>query len=241
MSRILVIGAGGLGCPALYALGASAHTLSIVDDDVVELSNLNRQILHRSADVGRKKVESARDALFDRWPSATVEIECVRVDLGNVERILGGAEVVLDCTDSFESKFLINDAAVRLGVPLVHGAATRFFGQLMSVIGDSACYRCLFEGPPKPEHARSCNEAGIIGALAGVIGALMADEALAILNGKPELAGVLRVFDGITERRRHIAINRRSSCEAHSRDGTERARRTPSASSPVRGKELEGA
>lgn len=218
MSRVLVIGAGGLGCPALFALGAQVDVVGIVDDDVVEPSNLNRQILYRSADVGRAKVEAARDALARRFPSLGIEVERARVDAGNVARIVHGWDLVIDGTDSFDAKFLINDACVRAGVPLVHGAVVRFTGQLMAVVPGAACYRCLFEAPPPPGVTLSCQEAGIVGAFAGVIGALMADEALAILAGKPTLAGAMLVVDGRSDGKRRVAIRPRPGCPAHLRE-----------------------
>jgi molybdopterin-synthase adenylyltransferase len=218
MSKVLVIGAGGLGCPALVALAPRVATLGIVDEDVVEASNLNRQILHRTEDVGRPKVTSARDALARRFPSLDVRTLRTRVDEDNIDAVIRGWDVVLDGTDSFDAKFLINDACVRAGVPLVHGGVVRFTGQLMSVVRGSACYRCLFEAPPPAGVAPSCQEAGILGAFAGVIGALMADEALAILDGKPRLAGTLLVVDGLADRRRRVAVRPRPGCEAHLRE-----------------------
>jgi molybdopterin/thiamine biosynthesis adenylyltransferase len=217
-SRVLVIGAGGLGCPALLALAPRVHTVGIVDHDRVEVSNLNRQILHRTEDVGRLKVQSARDALLRRFPSLNVETLRSRVEPDNVDAVVRGWDVVIDGTDSFDAKFLINDACVRAGVPLVHGAVVRFVGQLMSIVPGSACYRCLFEAPPPAGIAPSCQEAGIVGAFAGVVGALMADEALALLDGKPRLAGTMLVVDGLEDRRRRVAVKPRPGCEAHLRE-----------------------
>jgi molybdopterin/thiamine biosynthesis adenylyltransferase len=214
MSRVLVIGAGGLGCPALLALAPRVGTVGIVDDDIVELSNLNRQILHRTEDVGRPKVTSARDALARRFPRLAVETLRARVEPDNVDAVVRGWDVVVDGTDSFDAKFLINDACVRAGVPLVHGACVRMSGQLMSVVRGSACYRCLFEAPPPAGVAPSCQEAGIVGAFAGVIGALMADEVIAILEGRPRLAGAMLVVDGDSDRRRKISVRPRAGCEA---------------------------
>ena len=216
--RVLVIGAGGLGCPALLALAPRVGALGIVDDDVVELSNLNRQILHRTSDVGRAKVDSARAALARRFPSLTVEVERARVAADNVDRIVAGWDVVVDGTDSFAAKFLINDACVRAAVPLVHGAVVRYNGQLMTIVPGSACYRCLFEAPPPAGVAPSCSEAGILGAFAGLIGALLAGEALAILDGAPALAGALLVVDGRSDRRRRVSVRPRPGCEAHLRE-----------------------
>jgi adenylyltransferase/sulfurtransferase len=213
--RVLVIGAGGLGCPALLALAPRVRTLGMVDDDVVEASNLNRQILHRTEDVGRAKVQSARDAIRRRYPAVEIETLRTRVDADNAGRIVRGWDVVVDGTDSFDAKFLINDACVKAGVPLVHGGVVRFTGQLMSVVPGSACYRCLFEAPPPAGIAPSCQEAGILGAFAGIIGALMGDEALRILDGAPRLAGTLMVVDGLSDRRRRVGVRPRPGCEAH--------------------------
>jgi molybdopterin-synthase adenylyltransferase len=212
--RVLVIGAGGLGCPALLALAPHVGAVGIVDDDVVELSNLNRQILHRTEDVGRPKVQSARDAVRRRFPSLSVETLRARVDADNVDAVVRGWDVVVDGTDSFDAKFLINDACVRAAIALVHGGVVRFSGQLMSVVRGSACYRCLFEAPPPPGVAPSCQDAGIIGAFAGVIGGLMADEALAILDGAPRLAGTMLIVDGLEDRRRRVAVRPRPGCDA---------------------------
>ncbi|HZS40738.1 MAG TPA: HesA/MoeB/ThiF family protein [Polyangia bacterium] len=222
--RVLVVGAGGLGCPALWELApllaARGGSVTIADDDVVEASNLQRQILHRDADVGRPKVDSAADALDRRWPRLAVYTVEARVAAHNVGALVAAHDVVLDGTDSFESKFLLNDACVRAGVPLVHGAVVRFGGQLMTVTSESACYRCLFEAPPEPGAAPSCQEAGVLGAVCGVVGALMAREALAILDGTPQLAGALMIYDALAlpdRARRRVAIRRRLSCEACAR------------------------
>jgi adenylyltransferase/sulfurtransferase len=221
LRSLLVVGAGGLGCPALWALApelaARARSVTIVDDDVVDASNLQRQILHRTIDVGRPKVESARDALAHRWPALAVETMRARVDATNVDALVTGRAVVLDGTDNFASKFLLNDACVRARVPLVHGAVVRFQGQLMTVTSETACYRCLFEGEPEPGAAPSCQEAGVLGAVCGVVGALMAREALAVLDGRPQLAGAILVYDALAsgERaRRRVQVRRRASCEA---------------------------
>lgn len=216
--RVLVIGAGGLGCPALYALAPAVAALGIVDDDRVELSNLNRQILHRTEDIGRPKVESARDALWRRWPGLAIETFETRIDADNAASILRGWDVVLDGSDSFATKFLLNDVCVRAGVPLVHGACAQWTGQLMTVVPGHACYRCLFEAPPPPGAAPSCQEAGVLGALTGVVGTLMAEEALALLRGAPTLCGTLLVVDGHDDRRRRVRLRPRPDCPAHLRE-----------------------
>jgi adenylyltransferase/sulfurtransferase len=217
LRELIVIGAGGLGCPALYALAPSLSKrglgVLVVDDDIVDPSNLQRQILHTSIDIGRPKVESARDALLRRFPELRVETKRVRVVAENARQILRSAAVVLDGTDSIESKFVINDACVAEGVPLVHGGVVRWEGQLMSVLPDGACYRCLFEEPPA-EAPPTCEQAGVLGPAAGVIGAMMADEALRILDGRPALAGTMIVCNFMRDERRLVRIHRRRGCAA---------------------------
>ena len=213
--RILVVGAGGLGCPALLGLGRELERrggrVLVADDDVVDLSNLQRQVLHRSEDVGRLKVDSIADALERRFPHLIVETCQARVSAANVDRLVHDADLVLDGTDSIDAKFLLNDACVDHAVPLVHGGVVRWTGQLMSVVDGSACYRCLFEAPPEGEVA-SCQEAGIVGAVAGVVGALMAEEALRILDGAPALAGTLLVYEGLSGERRLVKVKPRHDC-----------------------------
>jgi adenylyltransferase/sulfurtransferase len=224
LREVIVIGAGGLGCPALYTLAPKLAErglgVVVVDDDVVDRSNLHRQILHSTIDVGRPKIESARDALILRWPTLRVETRRVRVSSANARAVVRGAKVVLDGTDSIESKFLINDACVAERVPLVHGGVVRWSGQLMSVLPGQACYRCLFEAPPS-EAAPTCEQAGVLGPAAGVIGTLMADEALRILDGKPALAGTMLVCDFQSDERRLVRIHRRRGCAACSAQNAE--------------------
>ena len=223
--RVLVVGAGGLGCPALLALApeiaARGGLLGVIDDDRVELSNLNRQILHRTEDVGRDKAKSAQAALLRRHPRLRVEAIVARVGDDNANEIVREWDVVVDGSDSFASKFLLNDACVRAKVPLVHGGVVQLTGQLMSIVPgvvEAGCFRCLFEAPPPAGTAPSCAEAGVVGAFAGIIGALQAKEALAIVNGAPELAGTLLVVDGRSDERRRVRIRPRPGCEAHLRE-----------------------
>jgi molybdopterin/thiamine biosynthesis adenylyltransferase len=211
---VLVVGAGGLGCPALWALGASGRriTVAIADGDVVEASNLHRQILHRSKNLGVNKALSARIALAGRFPSLDVDLIPAHVDDSNVEGLIARYHLVLDCTDNFASKLLLNDACVQQGIPLVHGGVIGWSGQLLSVIPDHACVRCLFEAAP-PE-GETCATAGVVGPLAGLVGALMGQEALAILDGKPQLAGALLAIDGRTGKRRLVSFRPRAGCSA---------------------------
>jgi molybdopterin/thiamine biosynthesis adenylyltransferase/rhodanese-related sulfurtransferase len=200
-SRVLMIGAGGLGSPAAYYLAAAGvGTLGIVDDDVVDRSNLQRQILHTEARVGVKKVESARIALTALNPLLSVQCHDLRLDASNAERLLAGYDLVIDGSDNFGTRYLINDACVKLGIPNVHGAIFRFEGYVTvySRALGGPCYRCSFPKAPPPELAPSCAEAGVLGVLPGVIGTLQAVEAIKLLLaiGKP-LVGRVLSFDAL--------------------------------------------
>lgn len=197
---------GGLGCPAALALGDELSRrgglLVFSDGDIVDLSNLHRQILYRTADVGRRKAEVAAVRLADRFARLELRALPFAVDASIAAELFAEVDVVLDGTDSLDTKFLLSDIAVATGTPLVHGAAVRLGGQLMSIVPGSACLRCVFESPNA--EAASCSADGVLGPVAGVIGARMAIEALAILEGRPALAGALSIFDGA-----HPALDRR--------------------------------
>ena len=203
-SKVLLIGAGGLGSPAAYYLAAAGvGTLGIVDDDLVDRSNLQRQILHKDTRVGTPKVASARETLEAFNPSVQVESHQIRLVSGNVEEVFRGYDVVLDGSDNFPTRYLVNDACVKLGIPNVHGSIFRFEGQV-SVFWPTyekrrgPCYRCLFPEPPPPELAPSCAEAGVLGVLPGVIGTLEAVETIKILLGKGDpLVGRLLLYDAL--------------------------------------------
>lgn len=203
-SRVLLIGAGGLGSPAaLYLAAAGVGTLGIVDHDVVDRSNLQRQILHTDARVGSSKVESAKTAIMALNPSVKVVGHETRLDSGNVEEIVSAYELVVDGSDNFPTRYLINDACVKLGIPNVHGAVYRFEGQV-TVFWPAyekhrgPCYRCLYPEPPPSEMAPSCAEAGVLGILPGVIGLLQAVEAVKILLGQGNpLVGRLLYYDAL--------------------------------------------
>ncbi|CAE6831251.1 molybdopterin-synthase adenylyltransferase MoeB [Paraburkholderia haematera] len=201
-ARVALVGAGGLGSPAaMYLAAAGIGHITLIDDDVVDRSNLQRQVLHRDADVGTPKVESACRTLQALNPHVTVERQRTRLLADNVERLLGGHNVVIDGSDNFSTRYLVNDACVRLGLPLVYGAVQGFDGQV-SVFWPAheggSCYRCLFAEPPPPEFAPNCSEAGVLGVLPGVIGLLQATEAIKLILGIGEsLSGVLLQFDAL--------------------------------------------
>jgi molybdopterin/thiamine biosynthesis adenylyltransferase/rhodanese-related sulfurtransferase len=218
-ARVLLVGAGGLGSPAAYYLAAAGvGTLRLADDDVVDRSNLQRQILHTDARIGMSKVASATAALSALNPRARIEGVAERITGANVERLLDGVDVVVDGADNFPARYLLNDACVKLGKPLVYGAVHRFEGQV-SVFdagrgrGAAPCYRCLFPEPPPPEAAPNCSEAGVLGVLPGVIGMLQATEAIKLLLdiGEP-LRGRLLHFDALAMRFRETRLASDPDC-----------------------------
>jgi len=212
-ATVLVVGAGGLGSPAAYYLAAAGiGTLRIADDDVVDRSNLQRQILHTDARIGTPKVDSARVALSALNPRTRIETFAERVTSANVERLLDGVDVVVDGADNFAARYLLNDACVKLGKPLVYGAVHRFEGQV-SVFdagrhrGQSPCYRCLFPEPPPPEASPNCAEAGVLGVVPGIVGLLQATEALKLLLDVGEsLSGRLLHIDAMGLRFRETRL-----------------------------------
>jgi len=218
-ARVLLVGAGGLGSPAAYYLAAAGiGTLRIADDDVVDRSNLQRQILHTDARIGMPKVESATLALSALNPRTRIEAVRERITSDNVERLLDGIDVVVDGADNFPARYLLNDACVKLGKPLVYGAVHRFEGQA-SVFdagrhrGSAPCYRCLFPEPPPPESAPNCAEAGVLGVLPGVIGLLQATEAIKLLLGIGQpLRGRLLQFDALAMRFRETRLAPDPAC-----------------------------
>jgi molybdopterin/thiamine biosynthesis adenylyltransferase/rhodanese-related sulfurtransferase len=218
-ARVLLVGAGGLGSPAgFYLAAAGVGQLRIADDDVVERSNLQRQVLHTEARIGQAKVTSAAAALGALNPGVAVEAVRERVTAANVERLLRDVDVVLDGSDNFPARYLLNDACVKLGKPLVYGAVQRFEGQV-SVFdagrrrGQAPCYRCLFPEPPPPEFAPNCAEAGVLGVLPGIVGLLQANEVLKLLLdiGEP-LRGRLLYFDALAMRFRDTRLAADPQC-----------------------------
>jgi molybdopterin/thiamine biosynthesis adenylyltransferase len=213
---VLLIGAGGLGCGAALALAAGgARRLVVVDDDVVDESNLHRQVLHTDAAIGRPKAQSLAATLAERFPEVEVTPVQGRFEAANAFDLMADCAVVLDGSDNLATKFLANDAAVLAGKPLVHGAAVETWGQLLTVpAGGRPCYRCLFEELPPPDaDAPSCAEAGVLGPVPGVIGALQAAEALRILRGEsPALTGRLIRYDSRLMTMRAVRFRRNPGC-----------------------------
>lgn len=218
-SKVLLIGAGGLGSPAAYYLAAAGvGTIGLVDHDVVDRSNLQRQILHTDARVGMPKVESARVALEALNPGIEVIGYRTHLDSSNVEEILSGYDVVVDGTDNLATRFLINDACVKLGKPNVHAAVYRFEGQI-TVFWPAYdkqhgnCYRCMFPEPPPPEFAPSCAEAGVLGVMPGIFGLLQAIEAIKILLdlGDP-LVGRMLHYDALSGRFTELKVKKNPKC-----------------------------
>ena len=214
-ARVLVVGAGGLGSPlALYLAAAGVGTLGLVDFDEVDASNLQRQILHGTKDIGRDKLASARDRLADVNPHVDVIAHPVRLDSDNALGILEPYDIVVDSTDNFPTRYLVNDACVLLGKPNVYGSIFRWEGQV-SVFGhgDGPCYRCLFREPPPPGLVPNCAEAGVLGVLPGIIGCLQALEVVKLVLGTgTSLSGRLLIFDAMDLSWREVALRRNPDC-----------------------------
>ncbi len=215
-ARVLAVGAGGLGCPALvYLAAAGVGTLGIVDDDRVGLSNLQRQILFGVADIGAPKVAAAAAALGRLNPHVAVETHAARLDAGNAAALVGGFDLVLDGTDSFAARALVNAACVAAGKPLIAAAMSQWEGQisLYDPARGGPCYACVFPEAPAAGLAPNCAEAGIVGALPGVMGSLMALEAIKAIAGAGEgLRGKLLIFDALYAETRRIAVRARADC-----------------------------
>jgi molybdopterin/thiamine biosynthesis adenylyltransferase/rhodanese-related sulfurtransferase len=224
-SKVLLLGAGGLGSPAaLYLAAAGVGILGIVDADVVDASNLQRQIIHSTSRLGTAKVDSAAKAIADLNPDVKVVPYKERMTSANVERLFADYEVVIDGTDNFPTRYLVNDASVWMGKPVVHGSIFRFDGQVTTFISEKAakklgmpeaspCYRCLYPEPPPPHLAPSCQEAGVLGILCGIIGTLQATEAIKIVLGKgTTLAGRLLTYDSLKMKFRELRLRRDPNC-----------------------------
>ncbi|GHV68353.1 adenylyltransferase [Spirochaetia bacterium] len=209
--KVLIIGAGGLGSPAaLYLAAAGVGTIGIADNDTVDLSNLQRQIIHTSADLGKPKVVSAQETMNAMNGEVAVIPYREKIDSANIKSIINDKnyDFILDCTDNFPAKFLINDACVMLKKPFSHGGIIRFQGQLLTYVpGRGPCYRCLFQSPPPAGAVPSCREAGVLGVLAGVIGTLQATEAIKYLLGlEGLLTGWLLSYNALTMDFRKVKV-----------------------------------
>ncbi|MCI0570548.1 MAG: HesA/MoeB/ThiF family protein [Myxococcaceae bacterium] len=214
-ARILVVGAGGLGCPATLALArAGARRLTVLDPDVVDLTNLHRQLWHRTPDIGRPKVDSLAERLQAAFPSVQVDAQHLRLTEETADSLFAAHTLVVDGTDGVATKFVLADAAVRTGVPLVYGGVLRWSGQVMALVRGGPCLRCLFEEPPEPGQVPTCAAAGVLGPVAGWVGGLQAQVALEVLSTRePRLGrGTLHVVDGRTLRWRRMEVRRRADC-----------------------------
>lgn len=214
-SKVLIIGAGGLGSPAaLYLAAAGVGTIGLADGDTVDLTNLQRQVIHFTKDVGARKADSAKEKIAQLNPDVDVKIHAEMVRAANAQEIITGYDFVIDGTDNFAAKFLINDACVLLNKPYSHAGILRFNGQMMTVKPrKSTCYRCVFKAPPPVGAVPGCSEAGVLGAMAGVIGTLQAVETLKYLLGVGDLlTDRLLIFDALPLSFREVKVLRNGSC-----------------------------
>lgn len=214
-AKILIVGAGGLGAPAaLYLAAAGIGTIGIVDSDQVDVSNLQRQVVHFTKDINVPKVESAKEKMLAINPDIQVRTynECLRAD--NILDIIRGYDFIIDGTDNFPTKFLVNDACVMENIPFSHGGILRFDGQTMTVVPrQSACYRCVFRTPPPPDAVPTCSQAGVLGAIAGMLGTIQAAEALKFVTEVGELlTDNLLSFDAKTMNFRKVKLHKQENC-----------------------------
>ncbi|NJD57394.1 MAG: molybdopterin-synthase adenylyltransferase MoeB [Nitrospirae bacterium] len=214
-AKVVLIGAGGLGCPVGYYLtAAGVGTIGLIDSDTVEMSNLQRQIAHNVNTIGMAKVESAARTFSALNPDVKVVQMKVRISKDNIIDLIKDFDIVVDGSDNFPTRYLVNDACVMAGKPLVSGAILRFEGQVTTIIpGKGHCYRCLFEEPPPPGLVPSCQEAGVLGVLPGVIGGLQATEVLKLILGKGEtLVDELLIYNALNTSFRKVRVPRNPLC-----------------------------
>jgi adenylyltransferase/sulfurtransferase len=214
-SKVFLVGAGGLGSPAAFYLAAAGiGKIGISDNDDVDFSNLQRQILHSTKDVGHPKVQSAKDTLEDLNPDIEVVPYAMRLNSENIIDIIKDYDVILDGSDNFPTRYLVNDACVMLGKPLSHGSIFRFDGQATTILpGQGPCYRCLYETPPPPDLVPSCQEAGVLGVIAGIIGVIQATEVIKLVLGKGNLLnGKLLLYDSLNMDFKKLNIHRNPAC-----------------------------
>jgi sulfur-carrier protein adenylyltransferase/sulfurtransferase len=221
--RVLCVGTGGLGSPAaIYLAAAGVGTVGLADFDRVDLTNLHRQILHGTSDVGRSKLESARDRLREVNDQIEIVLHDGRLDSTNAMEVLSGYDVIVDGSDNFATRYLVSDACVLLGKPDVYGSVFRFDGQAtVLATGDAPCYRCLYPEPPSPGTIPNCEDAGVLGVLPGLVGTIQATEALKILLGRESsLAGRLLLVDALRMDFRSVRVAKDAQCPACSEEAT---------------------
>ena len=215
-ASVLIVGAGGLGSPAaMYLAAAGVGRIGIVDFDVVDLTNLQRQLLHTTQDIGRPKAESARETIRDLNPQVDVQIFTSQITSGNALDILSRYDIILDGTDNFPTRYLINDACVLLGKPNIYGSVFRFDGQVSVFYpkGGGPCYRCLYPVPPPPGLVPSCAEGGVLGVLPGIIGSFQALETIKLIIGQGEqLIGKLLLIDALNMKFHELALKKNPEC-----------------------------
>ena len=213
-ARAVIIGAGGLGSPSsLYLAAAGIGNITIVDADNVDATNLQRQVLYNSGDIRKSKAETAREKLLGLNPFINVKAVNTRIDSENGPQILNGADIILEGSDNFETKFLVNDLAVKMGIPAIIAGISRFDGQVYGFHPEKhGCYRCIFESPP--EMLTNCAIEGVLGSMAGVVGTIQATEAIKYIAGTDNIFGTLLLIDTLHMEFRKIRVSRNSSCSA---------------------------
>jgi len=214
-AKVLVIGAGGLGSPALlYLAAAGVGTIGIADGDVVDLSNLQRQVIHFTEDVDKPKILSAKEKINSLNPDVNVITYMQMLTTKNIREIIDDYDFIIDGTDNFPAKFLVNDACIFSKKPFSHAGILRFFGQTITVLpGESTCYRCIFREPPPPDAVPSCAQAGVLGVIAGVLGTLQANEAMKYILGKGNLiTNRLLTFDALESKFRDLPLEKNPDC-----------------------------
>ncbi|MEK6727494.1 MAG: molybdopterin-synthase adenylyltransferase MoeB [Candidatus Omnitrophota bacterium] len=214
-AKVLIIGTGGLGAPcSFYLAAAGVGKIGLVDSDKVELNNLQRQIVHTTQDIGIPKTESGKKRLTALNPDVQVEIHALRLDSTNILDVISEYDIIVDGSDNFPTRYLVNDACVLSKKPLVHAGIFRYDGQIMTILPrEGPCYRCLFPEPPPPGAVPSCQEGGILGAVAGVLGVLQANEVLKFILGSGELlSGRLLIFNALDSTFRTVKVPKDNDC-----------------------------
>jgi molybdopterin-synthase adenylyltransferase len=212
--RVLIVGAGGLGSPiALYLAAAGVGIIGIIDGDVVDMTNLQRQIIHFTEDIGKAKVLSAKEKLEQLNPEVKVNVYKELLTTENILKIVNDYDFIIDGTDNFPTKFMINDACVLAGKPFSHGGILRFEGQTLTYVPGNACYRCVFKSPPPTGLVPTCSQAGVLGSIAGILGTIQATEAIKFLIGKGELlTNRMLVFDALKMNFRTVKFSKNPDC-----------------------------